>query len=90
VRHVVIFLTDTDARGYPETMERVNSEGIRRVDLRLALRTRRVVAEARRVDTCILCRRHKVNEAGICDVCYSSLEGEELDLAVSWMRGVGP
>lgn len=86
----VIFVTPQEPRGYPKTMERVNSEGIRRVDLRLALRTRRMVAEARRVDTCLLCRRHKVNEAGLCDVCYSTLEGDELELAVAWMRGVGP
>lgn len=32
----------------------------------------------------------KVNEAGICEVCYGSLDGPELALAVRWRSGVGP
>lgn len=46
--------------------------------------------EARRIDACMLCRRPHVNEAGLCDVCYSSLEGEELDMVTAWMRGSEP
>ncbi|RYG47101.1 hypothetical protein EON79_08275 [bacterium] len=71
-------------------MERFNSEGIRRDELLLALKTLRTVQIARRFDTCMLCRRHRVNEAGLCDVCYSQLEGEEARLAEKWLSGIGP
>lgn len=55
-----------------------------------AMRDRRVVSEARRIDTCLLCRNSPVNEAGLCLVCYSTLDGEELKLASRWMAGIGP
>lgn len=71
-------------------MERWNSEGILREMLVVALKDRDMVLTARRVDTCMLCRRKKVNEAGICEVCYGSLDGPELTLAVRWRSGVGP
>jgi hypothetical protein len=71
-------------------VERFNNEGIPRHTLVLALRDRRLVMTARRVDACLLCRRPRVNDSGLCDVCYSGLEGEELRLAVSWLSGVGP
>lgn len=71
-------------------MERLNSEGIPRADLKHALRNRRQVSEARRIDSCLLCRRPRVNEAGLCDVCYSSLEGVELEMATAWLRGSEP
>ena len=71
-------------------MDRLNSEGIPRHRLAIALKDRRQVMEARRFDFCMLCRRHRVNEAGLCDVCYSALDGEEFQLAASWLSGVGP
>ena len=72
------------------TLTRWNSEGIRRDQLMDALKDRTVVRTARRVDYCILCMRRSVNEAGLCDVCASSLEGEELHLVERWVSGVGP
>lgn len=72
------------------SVDRFNSEGIPLTSLTVALRTPRVVSEARRIDMCLLCRRPRVNEAGLCNVCYSQLEGEPLRLAVNWMSGVGP
>lgn len=71
-------------------MDRVNSEGIPRWQLTVALKDRRQVTEARKVDTCMLCRRHRVNESGLCDMCYSGLDGEEFRLAARWLSGVGP
>lgn len=71
-------------------MDRVNSEGILQRDLAVYLRDRRHVMAARRIDTCMLCRRHKVNEAGLCDYCYGGLDGEEARLASKWLTGQGP
>jgi hypothetical protein len=71
-------------------MERLNGEGIPRHTLLLALKNRRQVMEARRIDACLLCRNRKVNEAGLCDACYSLLDGEELRIVGRWMTGVGP
>lgn len=71
-------------------VERLNSEGIPRDSLILALRDRRAVLTARRINSCLLCRRPKVNEAGLCDICYSALDGEELKLATRWLQGIGP
>jgi len=71
-------------------VERLNSEGIPRHTLKFALRTSRIVREARRIDSCLLCRRPSVNEAGLCDVCYSALDGEELQLATRWLSGFEP
>lgn len=76
---------------YPsQSVERVNSEGILRRDLAWALTQRRMVALARRIDRCLLCRRERVNEAGLCDVCHATLTEEELRLVEMWMRGTGP
>ncbi|AIE88140.1 hypothetical protein [Fimbriimonas ginsengisoli] len=69
---------------------RLNSEGIRRDELAFTLRNRYKVQSARRIDACLLCRRPHVNEAALCDVCYSTLEGEELELATCWLRGTAP
>lgn len=77
-------------RKYNLSVERLNSEGIRRQDLMLALRDRRKVALARRIDSCLLCRRGGVNDAAICEVCYGMLDGEELRLAARWLSGEGP
>jgi hypothetical protein len=72
-------------------VERLNSEGIPRANLRFALRDRRAVSGARRIDSCLLCRRSRVNEAGLCDVCYSLLDDpEEQRLAQRWLSGEGP
>ena len=71
-------------------MERYNSAGIRRDELLFALRTPHMVLIARRFDCCLLCRCSTVNEAGLCDLCYSMLHGDELTLATRWMAGVGP
>ena len=71
-------------------MERLNSEGILRSDLAFALGSRKIVRDARKMDSCLLCRRKNVNEAALCDVCYSMLEGDELMLALKWLTGVGP
>ena len=71
-------------------MERLNSEGIPRDQLKHALRNKRMVREARRINSCLLCRRVGVNETGLCEVCYSMLDGEELHLAEAWLRGGGP
>jgi hypothetical protein len=68
----------------------MNSEGIPRRRLAVALKDRGQVADARRIDSCLLCRRPRVNEAGLCDVCYGMLDGEELKLATRWLSGEGP
>jgi len=69
---------------------RVNSEGIKREDLAMTLRDHHRVRMARRIDACLICRRPRVNEAGLCDVCYGMIEGVELELATCWMRGTIP
>lgn len=69
---------------------RLNSEGIRRDELAFTLKNRTKVLGARRIDACLLCRRPRVNEAGLCDVCYGTLDGEELELATCWLRGTLP
>lgn len=71
-------------------MDRLNGEGIPRHHLLLALKNRKVVLDARRIDACLLCRNRRVNEAGLCDSCYAVLDGEELRLVNRWMAGVGP
>jgi hypothetical protein len=55
-----------------------------------ALKNPKLVYDARRIDACLLCRRGKVNMAGLCDICYSMLNGAELDQAVRWLSGQGP
>ncbi len=71
-------------------MERYNSEGIPRNLLPQALRDRRQVLNARKIDSCLLCRARSVNEAGLCRVCWVLLTDEELRLAQVWLNGVGP
>jgi hypothetical protein len=71
-------------------MDRLNGEGIPRRLLSTALKDRKQVLGARKINSCLLCRRIGVNEAGLCEVCYAMLEGEELNLAVRWLQGVGP
>jgi hypothetical protein len=71
-------------------VERLNAEGILRKDLKWALSQRRIVLAARRINSCLLCRRANLNEAGLCDVCNASLTEEELELVERWRRGTGP
>jgi hypothetical protein len=71
-------------------VERWNGEGIPRHLLPQALKDRKQVLTARRINSCLLCRRIPVNESGLCEVCYSMLDGEELRLATRWLTGEGP
>ncbi len=71
-------------------MERVNSEGIRRGDLRFVLTQTRMVHAARRNGSCLLCRNGPVNEAALCDSCFSFLSEDESRLAQKWLTGEGP
>jgi len=71
-------------------VDRLNSEGIRRSELKWALTQRRIVLTARRIDACLLCRRNRVNEAGLCDICHATLTDEELVAEEKWLRGTGP
>jgi hypothetical protein len=75
---------------YTSHVDRLNSEGIPRYQLTVALKDRHQVMRARRFDICMLCRRQRVNDSGLCEICYSSLDGEEFRLAASWISGVGP
>lgn len=69
-------------------MTRINSEGIPQEHLRFALKNSRIIADARRIDACLMCRRPRVNVAGICEYCYSQLDGEELVMVTRIMSGV--
>ena len=72
-------------------MERLNAEGIPRHQLKFALSRPAIVATARRVDSCLLCRRHGVNEAGLCDLCYPLIQDPDEQILVErWMSGEGP
>jgi hypothetical protein len=71
-------------------VERLNGEGIPRRLLSQALKDRKQVLNARKINSCLLCRRIPVNECGLCDVCYGMLDGEELRLAGRWLTGEGP
>lgn len=71
-------------------LERYNEAGLYRDELLFALKDRKKVLEARRVDICMLCRRPKVNAAGICEYCYALLDGEELHTVTRWMIGGTP
>jgi len=69
-------------------MDRINGEGIPRDHLRFALKNLRMIADARRIDSCLLCRASKVNAAGICEFCYALLDGEELRMVTRIQTGV--
>ncbi len=56
----------------------------------MALKTPRIVLQAVRTDSCLVCRGPKVNEAGICPLCWPMLSEEELKLAERWLNGSGP
>lgn len=71
-------------------MERMNSEGIRRSDLKFVLTQPRLVHAARRLNSCLMCKGNPVNEAGLCAVCFMLLSDEEFNLAQRWVTGEGP
>ncbi len=71
-------------------MERLNSEGVLRAELGLTLKDRRKVMSARKINSCLLCRRLGVNDSGLCEICYGMLDGTELKLAERWLSGQGP
>ena len=71
-------------------MDRQHPQGIQRDQLTWVLTQPRLVRTAVRLDTCLLCCNHKVNEAGLCDICYCLLGDEEQRLAESWMAGATP
>lgn len=77
-------------RGTLSSMERQNPEGIQRSELLYCLSNKKIVFFARETDSCMLCCRPNVNEAGLCRWCYSSLDTPEIQVAVKWMSGVGP
>ena len=77
-------------RKYTWAVDRFNSEGILVHDLLITLKNVRSVREARRVNTCLLCRRRGVNDSGLCEVCYGMLDGEPLNVAQRWLSGQGP
>lgn len=66
---------------------RYNSEGIPRDELVWALTQRRLVREARKIDSCLLCRRDGVNEAALCPICWAILDEIELTAATRWTSG---
>ena len=45
---------------------------------------------ARQIDSCLLCRNPRVNEAALCEVCWAMLDDDELKLALRWLSGEGP
>lgn len=72
-------------------VERLNSEGIPRHQLKFALSRPATVATARRQNSCLLCRRPGVNEAGLCDLCHPLIQDrEEIALIERWLSGEGP
>jgi hypothetical protein len=70
--------------------DRLNSEGIRRDHLAWALTQTSIVQKARKMNSCLLCRRIGVNEAGLCQVCFALLNDEEIRTASRWLSGEGP
>jgi hypothetical protein len=69
---------------------RWNPEGIRRDQLIWALTQAHIVPEYVKIDACMLCRANRVNDAGLCRMCYALLDGAEIKVAVRWMNGVAP
>ena len=71
-------------------MARLNSTGLKRSDLPWALSRPDIVRSARDKDSCLLCRSPRVNEAGLCSVCFVLLTDEEIRLARVWTNGMTP
>lgn len=70
--------------------EKFNPEGLTRQQFLHALQTPALINAAIKRDRCLICCRTKVNEAGICDVCYAELSEKENELVVRWLRGAMP
>ncbi len=77
-------------RVYTPSVDRLNSEGIPRWQLRAALRSAPAVRHARKHDSCLLCCAPKVNEAGLCHVCWAMLDDVELRAGERWLSGEAP
>lgn len=71
-------------------MERWNSESIPRSHILWALKTPRIVMGALKIDKCMICQGPKVNEAGICPICWAMLDEDELRQAEKWLNGSAP
>lgn len=69
---------------------RINSEGLPRDELIWALTQPELIRQSRRIDSCLLCRRPRVNEAALCDCCWATLDDEELRHAARWTMGIRP
>ncbi|MFW5697113.1 MAG: hypothetical protein ACOCX1_00965 [Fimbriimonadaceae bacterium] len=70
--------------------DRINAQGVPRDELYWVMNQSRFVRTARKIDRCLLCCAKGVNEAGLCDNCYTLLDEKELELAERWLSGVGP
>lgn len=70
--------------------DRLHPEGVRRYELAWVLAQARFVRVAVATDRCLLCRNPRVNEAGLCDVCWTYLTDEELAIAERWTIGTAP
>ncbi|MCE9559907.1 MAG: hypothetical protein K8R88_13280 [Armatimonadetes bacterium] len=71
-------------------MTRWNAEGVHLKDLPYALSRVDIVSLYRNMNRCMLCMRVGVNEAGVCGVCYSMLDGEPLKAVLEWTMGKRP
>ncbi len=69
-------------------MRRLNSDGIAREDLLVALQTQSIVYGARIRSQCLLCRGTPVNNAGLCEGCSANLTDEEQAAARPWIEGL--
>lgn len=69
---------------------RWNSEGMPRHEILWALSQPRIVKKAIRESSCLICCNSKINEAGLCDICWATLDDQELNIATKWVAGSGP
>lgn len=71
-------------------MHRLNSEGWPRHELPYVLTQARIVREAVKFDSCLLCRGGRVQPCGLCENCFSQLTSEENLLAEQWSASGPP
>lgn len=71
-------------------MRRLNSDGIDRAELLIALKSEATIKKAKDRNQCLLCRTGPVNDAGICRECYANLTEGELIAARPWVEGRAP
>jgi hypothetical protein len=71
-------------------MDRWNPQGMKRSNLAWALSKPEIVEKHRRMDSCMLCCRGGVNEAGLCEVCTALLSNQDSDTVERYRRGAGP